>query len=90
MRTSACLLWIQTLSVSVAAFYPYHPKPSPTTNLESRSLPSTEPHFKHAAGGAHEGAVDVFRLHMKRRKIPVGCVIPILYKLSDEDLLLVN
>ncbi|KAI4257195.1 MAG: hypothetical protein L6R42_005811 [Xanthoria sp. 1 TBL-2021] len=68
MRPSACLLWIQTLSISVAAFYPYHPRPRPTTALHDRTLLSPQAHFKHAAGGAHQGAPDVVKLHIKHQR----------------------
>lgn len=78
-----CFLWIQTLSISVAAFYPYHPRPSPTTALHDRTLLSPQAHFKHAAGGAHQGAPDVVKLHMKRQRVRVGHVPPIHYNLSD-------
>lgn len=83
MRPSAWLLWIQTLSISVAAFYPYHPRPRPTTALHDRTLLSTQAHFKHAAGGAHQGAPDAVKLHIKRQRARVGHVPPIHYNPSD-------
>ncbi|KAL9001183.1 MAG: hypothetical protein Q9169_000367 [Polycauliona sp. 2 TL-2023] len=71
MRPSAWILWIQPFSISVAAFYPYHPRPSPTIALHDRTLPTPDAHFKHAAGGAYQGAPNVIKLHMKHQRVQV-------------------